>query len=143
MRSWYNIFTQQQVFFEKNIQLMPCFCPMFYLYSEISNSGHPKQRTRLKQWTKRLIPNVTIFFKITSQQWTPPNNGQIFQDPQVSVIQMFHCNPNSNRLILLVVKKIDAQFMPRYAKHRVVFEDMIHLSMRSCMFKASVILMYK
>ena len=35
------------------------------------NSGHPKQQTCHEQRTKRLVPNVTIFFKL------PPNSGRL------------------------------------------------------------------
>ena len=38
---------------------------------KLPNSGHPKQQSCLEQWTKCLVPNMTIFVKL------PPNNGYL------------------------------------------------------------------
>ena len=56
---------------------------------KLPNSGHPKQQSCLEQWTKCLVPNVTIFVKL------PPNNGYLlitdkfFKIHRCSAIQRF------------------------------------------------------
>ena len=40
---------------------------------------------------KTFSPKCESLFKITPQELAPFNNGQIFEDPEVSAIQSFNC----------------------------------------------------
>ena len=52
---------------------------------------------------------------------------------------MFTYNPCSKQLILLVIEKLDASFVPSCGRHHSVLEDMIPASVRFPMFEASAL----